>query len=73
MKRDELRVRVAQIAGDRLEVVNASRQLAERRVQVQPAAGERVAELDQVRLDRDARGLVEGRKDIVELDRLGHR
>src|SRR5215208_8009407 len=47
--------------------------LADRLVQVHPAPGERVAELEQVLLDGDAGRVVEHVEDLIDLDRLGPR
>ena len=49
----------------------SGREVADGGVQGLAAAGERVAELGQVDLDRGAGGVVEGVEDLVDLDRLG--
>ncbi len=60
----------ARFLAHRLEVLEHARQLAQRLVQRRPASGERVAELEQVLLDRDPGRGVERAQHLVDLDRL---
>ena len=63
-------LRRGEVASHRHEAVDQGAQLAEGHVQVGPAAGQRVAEGDQVALGRRPRGRVEDVEELVDLDRL---
>ena len=67
----ELRVRRGEVLHHRLQQRDRLGQLAEGGVELGTAAGERVAELDEVLLDRDPGRLVERAQHLVDLDRLG--
>ena len=59
-----------EVRHDGLEHLEGAGQLPESGVQVGPAAGQRVPELEQVRLDRRPRRRIEGVEEVVEVDRL---
>ena len=72
-ERADARLRVGDVAHHALEPGQQRLQGADRLVEVRAAAGQRVAELDQVGLDVLLGRLVEGAEQLVELDRLGRR
>jgi hypothetical protein len=69
----QARRRIGQVAHHRRERHQQRVEVLDGAVEVRPAPGERVAELEEVALLRGARAVVERAQDLVDLDRLGPR